>query len=410
MKKLQQLLAACLIVFMTFSNIINFVLPSQKLVVSALSNDELYLKHKALITDTPSVWVFGEVINNSTKVFRDVKITITFYDNKNELIENVTKNVWLKYILPHRRAPFAGSITEENAKNFINNPGSRYDVRIESYEEESIEIERNLVINIMAASLSDTNATVAFTVFNNGTKPITELNLIAIFYDENGTRCAEGLPIKLYEPLNPGQVTDPLYVSSVFINNNLVKEAICIITGEALTQEDPLHPEQKKYYTTDTETLFWLKGERRIIHYAEVDGEPFYIETYSNSSVHDLMFLKTSRKITFKVSGIVPETKGFCNITIPIKLLNGPYTVKIDDTIALSNYNPLTNGTHNFVYITYNHNSESITVEIIGPQGLDFRIIIAISFIVCIVVIVTFRIHKNRKIRRSKRKRPDKNR
>jgi len=57
-------------------------------------------------------------------------------------------------------------------------------------------------------------------------------------------------------------------------------------------------------------------------------------------------------------------TTGYCNITIPIELLGGPYTVKFDDETILENYDAPTNGTHAFIYITYNHSTH--TIEIIG--------------------------------------------
>jgi len=398
MKNLQKLLAVCIVICVGFSGVLNFMSLSSKHVLASLIDDELYVNHNALITNTPSVWVFAEIINNSTKIFRNVTVTITFYDDKDEIISSSTKRVWLEFVLPYRRAPIAASITGEEARNF-----SRYEINIENYEVEQIEIERNLAVNVETAILSDTNATIACTVFNNGTKPIIELILLAIFYNENGIRCVEGFPVKLYEPLNPGKITETIYISSVFINNNSENVA-CIVTAEARAVKDPLNPKEKIYYAMDKEILFWLKGERRTIHYVYVDGKPFYIETYSNSSIHDLTFSRASKKIRFLVSGIVPETKGFCNITIPVDLLNGPYTVRIDDSTVLSNYNSKTNGTHNFVYVTYNHNLQTLTVEIIGPQEVDFRIVITIILAVCIIAIVILNTVRRKKLHRTKRK------
>jgi len=58
------------------------------------------------------------------------------------------------------------------------------------------------------------------------------------------------------------------------------------------------------------------------------------------------------------------STIGLCNVTIPVTLLGGPYTVKVDNNTILEDYNPTTNGTHAFIYFTYNHSPHK--VEIIG--------------------------------------------
>jgi hypothetical protein len=375
------------------------VFPKECAFASPNDSDALYIKDNALITDTPSVWVFAEVINNSTKIFRNVNVIITFYDNEGEIINALSKKVWLEYILPYRRAPVAASITDEEALRF-----NRYDVKIENYQVEQIEIEKNLIVNVESALLSENNVTIVCTVFNNGTTPMKDLVVNAIFYYEHGIRCTEGFSVKLTEPLNKGAVTEPIYINSIFVNSNLEKVA-CIVTAEARGSSDT---QETIYYAIDEEVLFWLKGEQRLIHYAYVDGKLFEIETYSNSSIHDLNFSKTSKKITFVASGIVQETAGFCNVTIPIELLNGPYTIRINDLTILSGYNPETNGTHNFVYITYNHDSTPVIVEIFGPQENDFRLTIIIIIILCVFAVAILGVITKKKLKRTHRRRATK--
>ena len=76
-----------------------------------------------------------------------------------------------------------------------------------------------------------------------------------------------------------------------------------------------------------------------------------------------MAFCKDEKKINFTVQGET-GTIGYCNITIPCDLLGGPYTVIFDNSMILKDYNAPTNGTHAFIYITYNHSSH--TIEIIG--------------------------------------------
>ena len=89
-------------------------------------------------------------------------------------------------------------------------------------------------------------------------------------------------------------------------------------------------------------------------------------------------------------------TTGYCNITIPIELLGGPYTVKLDNTTILENYGAPTNGTYTFIYITYNHSAH--TIEIIGTTVVPEYPTITISTILLILtlLIATFTKKRNK--------------
>lgn len=82
-----------------------------------------------------------------------------------------------------------------------------------------------------------------------------------------------------------------------------------------------------------------------------------------NSTISMFQFNQPKMRISFNVKG-QPDTMGSCNVTIPISLLGGPYTGKVSSVTVLEDYSPPTNGTHAFIYFTYNHSSH--TVEIIG--------------------------------------------
>jgi hypothetical protein len=100
-----------------------------------------------------------------------------------------------------------------------------------------------------------------------------------------------------------------------------------------------------------------------LFHKIVTNGQTFYIVTESNSTIYDFNFSKEKKAISFTVEGDA-GTVGFCNITVPKSLLSGPYTIKIDNETILNGYRPPTNGTHEFIYITYNHSKH--TIEVIG--------------------------------------------
>jgi hypothetical protein len=100
-----------------------------------------------------------------------------------------------------------------------------------------------------------------------------------------------------------------------------------------------------------------------LFHKIIANGQTFYVVTESNSTLYDLSFSIEKKALSFTVGGDA-GTVGFCNITIPKNLLSGPYTIKIDNETLLNDYRPPTNGTHEFIYITYNHSKH--TIEVIG--------------------------------------------
>jgi len=363
--------------------------------ISALESEgPLYINDRALLTDTPSVYVFAEVINNGTVAVRNVNVTITFYDNQSRIIEEDTDSVWLEVILPHRRSPIVASITgQEKVSQF-----ARYETKIQGYELYPEGEEASIIIdpNTLEAGLSSTNATVSGNIINNGSTSIRSVQVIALFYDENGIRAAEADTWRFEQPLAPGaEAEEPFVILSIFVTSKSERVA-CILTAESIGGVGG------KEYTIDKETLFWLKGTRAISHEINVDGHLFYVTTESNSTLEDVRFSGELKKISLDINGIV-DTTGFCNVTIPVALLEGPYTVEIDNSTIFEDYNPPANGTHTFIYLTYNHSSPH-TIDIIGTKAFqvnagkfDFRIIALLIlgfFAVAIVIVIRKKTHR----------------
>lgn len=98
-----------------------------------------------------------------------------------------------------------------------------------------------------------------------------------------------------------------------------------------------------------------------------VGGVTFYVITNSTSIISNLSFNPPEKKLSFRTSG--PEGADvYCNITIPIKLLGGNYTVLFNGSPVVPDPQEATNGTHTFLYFNYTLGTLD-TVEIIGETA-----------------------------------------
>lgn len=140
-------------------------------------------------------------------------------------------------------------------------------------------------------------------------------------------------------------------------------------------------------------------------------GETTYpVATFSNSTIENFSFSQPLKQINFTVAGS-EGTSGFCNITIPIVLLNGGFTVIIDET--QTDHTLTRNYTHSFVYFTYGHTSHWLKIigtTVIGeilPVGgiyvpvnklelLAPYIRLTILLIVAVTTVVFFRHRKDK--------------
>lgn len=102
----------------------------------------------------------------------------------------------------------------------------------------------------------------------------------------------------------------------------------------------------------------------KVAYHVFIGGQRFIVEVESTSSISlDYNFYPTQKKIGFNIIGET-GTGGFCNVTIPVDFLGGPYTVLFDGSPIIPE--ETTNGTHSFLYFTYTHSTHAHTVEIIG--------------------------------------------
>jgi hypothetical protein len=121
--------------------------------------------------------------------------------------------------------------------------------------------------------------------------------------------------------------------------------------------------------TVDSDGIY--TAQYTIEHlYFEVpyEEEVYVVETYSNSSVSDLSFNADLLRIQFSVDG-ADEQGGFCNVTVPVELLLGDFSVFVDDVelIEDGDFTVMSNGTHSTLSINYEHGVQVISVvEVFG--------------------------------------------
>jgi len=92
------------------------------------------------------------------------------------------------------------------------------------------------------------------------------------------------------------------------------------------------------------------------------DGKTFYVHVLTNSTMlpytaPTVTFNQTGKKISLRFDG-----GSFCNVTIPVELLDGGFLVLIDG--VRSGFTLTVNATHSFLYLTYGGGIHE--VEIIG--------------------------------------------
>jgi hypothetical protein len=83
------------------------------------------------------------------------------------------------------------------------------------------------------------------------------------------------------------------------------------------------------------------------------------VETICNSTISGFTFNGTA--ISFNVSGD-PGTTGFCRICIPTALMNESYKVFVNGTEVAYTLLPFSNSTHTYLYFSYSHSTQQVTV------------------------------------------------
>ena len=113
------------------------------------------------------------------------------------------------------------------------------------------------------------------------------------------------------------------------------------------------------------------------------------VQTICNSTISDFQFNGTA--IIFNVSG-EEETLGFCRICIPHTLLEPPYTVLVNNETPLYiNGSLFDDGTHRWIYFTYEHS----TLEIIIVSEFPSLIMLPLFMITTLLAVIVYRRRRN---------------
>ena len=119
----------------------------------------------------------------------------------------------------------------------------------------------------------------------------------------------------------------------------------------------------------------------------------FHVTIESNSTISDFMFVLAEKEIRFNVTG-PSGTYGFCNVTIPKKLLGGPFVVMLNGQL-ISEVLSTENSTHTSIYFTYPQSEHKI--EIVGVTVItEFPIILLLPFFVVATLVAFLIIRKLR--------------
>jgi len=108
---------------------------------------------------------------------------------------------------------------------------------------------------------------------------------------------------------------------------------------------------------------------------------PCSVETVCNSTISDFQFNGTA--ISFNVSG-ENGTTGFCRVSFPTTLINGTLTVFVNETEVPYTLLPESNSTESYLYFTYSHSTEQVTIMSEFPSisilSLFMIMLIALAF------------------------------
>jgi len=113
---------------------------------------------------------------------------------------------------------------------------------------------------------------------------------------------------------------------------------------------------------------FLTIAESNVINYPVlVGGVKFNVVVESTSSISAFNFNRVEKRTSFNATG-ESGTGGFCNVTIPMNLLNAssPYAWIVELNDVPISYTSTSNGTHYFICFDYTHGDIQSAVNIIG--------------------------------------------
>lgn len=102
-------------------------------------------------------------------------------------------------------------------------------------------------------------------------------------------------------------------------------------------------------------------GPQTYVFVVVADSQTFYVVVVTNSTIpmDNFAFSQGDMKVSYNVTG-PDETTGFCNVTIPKELLEGPWSVWVGSEAIVPDVDE--NGNYTYLYFQYNHSTHLIRI------------------------------------------------
>ena len=117
-----------------------------------------------------------------------------------------------------------------------------------------------------------------------------------------------------------------------------------------------------------------------------------HVNVISNSTTSGVEYFESNSTIKMYVTSVTAsQMYGFCRICIPYALMTAPYNVTVNGANPMYwNYTLSSNGTHGWIYFSYEHSTNKI---IIVPEFPSFAVLPLIIFATLLTIIVYRRKH-----------------
>jgi hypothetical protein len=123
----------------------------------------------------------------------------------------------------------------------------------------------------------------------------------------------------------------------------------------------------------------------------------YYVTLLCNSTLSAFSFSQPVMSLSFNVTETT-GTAGYCSVTVPHRLLGGPYVCLLDDVVVSPAVS--SNATHTIMYFAYTHSSHQI--EIVGTTVIpEFPTLLAPVLLLAVLILTLLAARTTRAIRRS---------
>jgi hypothetical protein len=134
----------------------------------------------------------------------------------------------------------------------------------------------------------------------------------------------------------------------------------------------------------------WTALETEETYWVNVGSESFAVKISCDSILSGFTFSTSEKMINFQLEGL-SGTAGYCNVSFPTKLLEGPYTILVNDSSPT--YLSETSNGETSLYFTFNFES-ACDVEIVGSSVIpEFAswFIIAVFMLTTLIAVLVYR-------------------